>query len=103
MKAIAYREAGVLLALPEQERYGLDALIGGQAPNVRQDIGLGYTLLDQVVTPHAGLRILRVASTAPGGDDQGREALLLEVKGVIEAGLKDRGRRAVILRRPKDD
>jgi len=69
MEAIAYRDASVHLALPEQERYGFDALIGGQAPNVHQDLGLGHTLLDQVVTPHAGLRILRVASTAPRGDD----------------------------------
>ena len=43
MEAIAYRDASVLLALPEQERYGFDTLIGGQAPNVHQDLGLGQT------------------------------------------------------------
>src|SRR5208337_2696052 len=103
VEAIAYRDASVLLALPEQEGYGFDALIGGQAPSVHQDLVLGHTLLGKVIAPHAGLRILRVASTAPGSDDQRRKALLLEAKGVVEAGFKNRGRCAVILRGPKDD
>jgi len=31
--------------------------------------------------PHASLRILRVASTAPGGDNQRRQVVRLEGKG----------------------
>jgi hypothetical protein len=93
----------VLLALLEEERYGFDTLIGGQASRVHQDLSFRHTPLDQVVTPHTSLGISWVASTAPSGDDQGREAVLLKVKGVIEAGFEDRRRRAIILRGAKDD
>jgi hypothetical protein len=80
----------------------LYALISGQAPRVRQDFGIRNAALDQIIPPHAGLGELPISAAAAGGDDQGRKPMLLEVEGMLEAGFKNRGRRAVILCRSKD-
>ena len=42
-----------------------------------------------------------VASGAAQGDDQGRNAAMIEGQRMVEPGTKDRGRLAVVLRRTK--
>jgi len=103
VEAVTHRDASAQMPPAEEQGHGPDALVGGQAASVRQDPGFGHTPLDQVVAPHAGLGKLWVASAAPGGDEQGGEAVLFEIKGVIQAGFEDGGRDAVILRGAEND
>jgi len=64
---------------------------------------LGNATAHQVVVTDPAFAETRIFARSPRRDDQGRDVLLKEVKGVIETRAVDRRRTSVILSRAEDD
>ncbi|HLF40998.1 MAG TPA: hypothetical protein VI854_05935 [Acidimicrobiia bacterium] len=73
------------------------------ARRLPQDGGLGNALAVEVRGADAGLREPVTLGPPAGDDDDGRDAGVVEVDDVIEAGPQHRRGTAVVLRRPEHD
>ena len=103
MEAVAHRDAASGVVLSKDSSHRPHTLKRGPAGGIGEDFAGRDALLDEVIPPHASLGEHWVSPPGSRGHHERREALLFEVKSMVEPGFEDGRRLAGILRRPEND
>src|ERR1035441_9254219 len=103
MKSVANGDASSSVLLLKNSGDGPYALISCITAWVREYLSFRHSLLNQVIASHPGFGKVGFAAAASRGNQHRRQAAVVEFQRMVQPGLEDGRRRAIVFRSAEDD
>src|ERR1017187_4415304 len=102
MKSVAHGDASSSMPLLKNLRDGPNALISCITAWVREYLSFRHSLLNQVIASHSGFGKVGFAAAAACSDKYWRQVAVIKFQRMVQPGLEDGRRRAIVFRSAED-